>query len=502
MPKANCSQDSWELIARHGSFKDMAQNPPNNRPNGDDDDNNQQDPFSAMFGQLFGGGFDPNNLPPQLRDALGAQGDPEAMQKMMQQAQAMMSAMMSNNASSGPVNWKLASDTALQAYASDDPAVSESRQSAIRDASNLADLWLNNSTAFESNGQVTEAWTRKRWYDKTLGTWKQVTEPVAESVASAITSAMKEQIPEEMKGMLGNSDGMFRNLGASMFGMQLGTALGGLATDVLGGTDIGLPLAGSTPGIIATNVSKFGEGLEIPEQEVLLYIILRENAHARLFARVPWLSSKLIGAVESYARGIHIDMSRIEEAVRDIDPSNPEALQSMLGEGLFAPQRTAQQEKALENLELTLALIEGWVDHVVSLAAANLPFAAHLRETMRRRRASGGPAESAFASLVGLDLRPRKLREAAALWQHLYEERGIDGRDAVWDHPDLMPTGEDLENPTTFTERRELADTEFDDFDAALDKLLSGDFDNVDPLTDGDDSGKPTDPNSPEDPEK
>lgn len=169
----------------------------------------------------------------------------------------------------------------------------------------------------------------------------------------------------------------------------------------------------------------------------------------------------------------------------------------------YSPRvRTPEQDKALENLELTLALIEGWVDHVVSLAPANLPFAEHLRETMRRRRASGGPAESAFASLVGLELRPRKLREAAALWQHLNDERGIDGRDAVWDHPDLMPTHEDLKDPTTFTQRRELADTEFDDFDVALGKLLSGGFDNVDPENDGADPEKPTDPNSSEDPEK
>ncbi len=332
---------------------------------------------------------------PQLDDliaeALQGAPDMQAAAARVQQAQAMMSAMMSSNASSGPVNWRLASDTALQAYASEDPEVSVARQSAITDASYLADLWLNNSTVFEAGSAPIEAWTRKRWYDKTLGTWKKITEPVAESVAQAITSAMKDQIPEEMKGMLGNADGMFRNLGASMFGMQLGSALGELAKDVLGGTDIGLPLAGTTPGIVATNVSAFGDGLEIPEQEVLLYAVLRESAHARLFNRVPWLSSKLIGAVESYARGIHIDMSRIEEAVRGIDPSNPEALQSMLGEGLFTPQRTQAQDKALENLELTLALIEGWVDHVVSEAAQNLPFAGHLRETMRRRRASGGP---------------------------------------------------------------------------------------------------------------
>lgn len=496
VPKANWDYSDCELPAAGGSFNYMAQNPPNNRPDGNDDENNPQDPFSAMFGQLFGSGFDPNNLPPQLRDALGAQGDPAAMQKMMQQAQAMMSAMMSRNASSGPVNWKLASDTALQAYASEDPEVSVARQSAITDASYLADLWLNNSTVFEAGSAPIEAWTRKRWYDKTLGTWKKITEPVAESVAQAITSAMKDQIPEEMKGMLGNADGMFRNLGASMFGMQLGSALGELAKDVLGGTDLGLPLAGTTPGIVATNVSAFGDGLEIPEQEVLLYAVLRESAHARLFNRVPWLSSKLIGAVESYARGIHIDMSRIEEAVRGIDPSNPEALQSMLGEGLFTPQRTQAQDKALENLELTLALIEGWVDHVVSEAAQNLPFAGHLRETMRRRRASGGPAESTFAALVGLELRPRKLREAAALWEHLFNERGIDGRDAVWDHPDLMPTQADLSDPAGFTKRREEAAEEFDEFDVALGKLLNGEFDGIDPVAEA-----PKDENNDEDPQ-
>ena len=456
----------------------MAQNPPNNRPHGSDDENDPQDPFAAMFGQLFGGGFDPEQLPPQLRDALGAQANnPAAMQQMMQQAQAFMSAMMQGNSSGGAVNWKLASDTALQAYAGEDPSVNDTRQAAIADASHLAGMWLDNSTVFEGTGLPLEVWTRRKWFDKTLATWKQLTEPIAESVTRAITSSLKDQMPEEMKGMLGNSDAIFRNLGGSMFGAQLGTALGTLAKDVLGGTDIGLPLAGNTAGLVSTNVTAFGEGLEIPEQEILLYVVLREAAHVRLFQRVPWLSSKLIGAVESYASAIHIDMSRIEEAVRGVDPSNPESLQQMLGEGLFTPQRTEAQERALKNLELTLALIEGWVDHVVAQAAKNLPFAEHLRETFRRRRASGGPAENTFASLVGLELRPRKLREATALWEHLYNERGVEGRDAVWDHPDLMPTAEDLDDPAGFTSRRESDASQYEDFDAALGKLLDGGFD-------------------------
>jgi uncharacterized protein (DUF2342 family) len=73
-----------------------------------------------------------------------------------------------------------------------------------------------------------------------------------------------------------------------------------------------------------------------------------------------------------------------------------------------------------------------------------------LREAVRRRRATGGPAEQTFATLVGLELRPRRLREAARLWELLEEHRGIDGRDAVWGHPDLLPGPADLDDPDAF----------------------------------------------------
>src|SRR5699024_9280982 len=147
---------------------------------------------------------------------------------------------------------------------------------------------------------------------------------------------------------------------------------------------------------------------------------------------------------ESYARGIHIDMSRIEDLAHNIDPSNPESMQAALSEGVFMPARTPEQDAALEKLETALALVEGWVDEVSFAAGANLPSAAAIRETIRRRRATGGPAEHAFGSLVGLELRPRRLREAADLWSSLKDERGIAGRDAIWAHPDLLPTSADL----------------------------------------------------------
>jgi len=82
-----------------------------------------------------------------------------------------------------------------------------------------------------------------------------------------------------------------------------------------------------------------------------------------------------------------------------------------------------------------------------------LPGAAALGETLRRRRATGGPAEQTFATLVGLELRPRKLREAAALWERLTQAAGVDARDALWQHPDLLPDSEDLDDPAGFIDR-------------------------------------------------
>jgi hypothetical protein len=155
------------------------------------------------------------------------------------------------------------------------------------------------------------------------------------------------------------------------------------------------------------------------------------------------------------------------------------AMQEALEGGLFEPEKTPAQQAALGRLETTLALVEGWVDEVVGQATEDrMPNAGKLQEAVRRRRAAGGPAEQTFAALVGLELRPRRLRDASALWGSLRSRQGRQARDAVWSHPDLLPTAADLDDPLGFregpTERRTddagaLTDAEFD---AALAELL------------------------------
>ncbi len=238
-----------------------------------------------------------------------------------------------------------------------------------------------------------------------------------------------------------------------MVGGQTGAAVGALADEVVSSTDVGLPLGPEgIAALLPAGVEAFGSGLSVDADEVRLFLALREAAHHRLFGHVPWLRSRLLGAVEDYARGIKVDLSALREAMPQIDPANPEALNEALsGAALFQPEDSPEQKAALARLETVLALVEGWVATVVAAAAnGRLPQADALAEAIRRRRATGGPAERTFATLVGLELRPRRLREAAVIWQGLTAERGISGRDGIWAHPDLLPTADDFDDPDAF----------------------------------------------------
>ena len=352
---------------------------------------------------------------------------------------------------SGPVNWDLAKQMAVSALAAAHRAPTPVERSQTAEAIRLADHWLDPVTPLPSGVTGVESWSRVEWVERTLPAWSQLCDPGA----SRVVGAMGQMVPDEAAAEAGPLLGMVGQVGGLMFGAQVGQALAKLAGEVLTSTDVGLPLGpAGVAALLPDNVAAFGQGLERPADEVRLFLALREAAYHRLFQHVPWLRQRLFDAVDAYARGITVDREAIERAMSEVDPQDPESMQRALEGGLFEPAVTPDQQAALARLETLLALVEGWVDDVVAAAAADrLPGADALRETLRRRRATGGPAEQTFATLVGLELRPRRLREAATLWRTLREQSGPDGRDELWRHPDLLPAADDLDDPEGFVRR-------------------------------------------------
>ncbi|MEP6842360.1 MAG: zinc-dependent metalloprotease [Pseudolysinimonas sp.] len=439
----------------------------------DSRDEPSEDDFRDLLRDFLAGNTDLD--PAKLASAAGLPDDPEMVQRLIGQLQQAL-----QNSGEG-INWGLALEQAKGLATRSAVVSTPAETSAMEQALHVAALWLDEVTAIAELTVPPVLLTRAGWTEATMPVWTQLAEPVAHSIANALTAVLEQQAPEELSDMMGNAGQLMRNVGGTLFAMQLGQVVGQLAGEVVSGGDVGIPLLDGEhrqAALVPQNVDAFGTGLDIPVEEVRLYLSVREIAHARLFRHAKWLRLHLLTQITDFARGIRVDTDRLEELAADFDPQNPEELRAAMTSGALIPPKSDEQLAALARLENMLALIEGWVDVVTAAATVRLPKSAAIAESVRRRRAAGGPAESAFATLVGLELRPRRLREAAAMWQKVSDAVGNDGRDALWAHPDLVPSDTDIDDPTALIARLS-ADTRIpDDVDMAIEDLLNDDGEN------------------------
>lgn len=409
--------------------------------------------------------------PAKLASAAGLPNDPAVIAQLIQQLQNAL------QSSGEGVNWGLALEQAKGIAARSTIVSLPEERAALEQAFHVAELWLDDATYVSELITPPRLMSRSEWVTATMAVWTQLAEPVATSIANALSEVLRQQAPEELDDVMAGASTLMRNVGGTLFAMQLGQVVGQLSTEVVSGGDVGIPLLEEQQAaIIPQNVIAFGADLDIPVDQIHLYLAVRELAHARLFRHARWLRLRLLSSITEFARGIRIDTERLEELAAEFDPENPEPLREAMTSGALIPPKSEEQLEALASLETMLALIEGWVDVVTAEATKRLPKSDAIAETVRRRRASGGPAESAFAALVGLELRPRRLREAAAMWQAVTDAVGAKERDALWSQPDLVPTSEDIADPAALIARMR-GEASMDDVDRAIEALLGDDTD-------------------------
>lgn len=435
-------------------------------PEGDRD--NPEDEFRDMLRDFLAGNTDID--PAKLAGAAGLPNDPEMVAQLISQLQSALA-----NSGDG-INWGLALEQARGIAGRTTVVSLPAERSQLEQALHVASLWLDEVTEISPLTTEPRLMSRQEWVTATMPVWTQLAEPVATSIANSLTEVLTQTAGDELDEMIQGASRMMRNVGGTLFAMQLGQVVGQLSSEVVSGGDIGIPLMETDQAaIIPQNAIAFGAGLDIPIDQVELYLAVRELAHARLFKHAKWLRLQLLTSITEFARGIRIDTDRLEQLASDFDPSNPEELREAMTSGALIPPKSPEQLAALERLETMLALIEGWVDVVTAQATTRLPSSGAIAETVRRRRASGGPAESAFATLVGLELRPRRLREAAAMWQQVTDAVGNTARDDLWSHPDLVPQGEDIDDPTALIARITATEVQPDEIDRAIEDLLGDD---------------------------
>ncbi len=346
----------------------------------------------------------------------------------------------------------------------------------------IADTWLDGVTLFPTTTVPTGCvWSARDWLESCVKSWQELFEPLAQGLANALVenvSQLTNPDSVEMQGLeamginpeflnapqfIEQIKEMMKMFMGAIIGNQLGQSIGQLSLSITGSLDVGIPM--STAHLIPANVKVWGEGLGLREDEIRIFLSLRESAAARLFAHSPWLYQYIKELIIEYGRGIQIDIEKIREQAEsallsgEIDPSRPDNLNIAINAGLFTPEKTPRQEKALEKIELIFALIDGWIDHVTAQAAGErLPSFNLLNETHRRARAISSPVQKLFQSLLGLEVSPKLTREATSFWNSVYELKGKEVRDGRWEEPALLPTVADLSDAQKFLNSFEVPD--------------------------------------------
>lgn len=334
--------------------------------------------------------------------------------------------------------------------------------SVVENAFEISELWLNEATAFPASTHAPIAVSRMDWILETMPGWHKTIEPLAAGLSSAISDLMDQAMnaqaadPGQGQPPIEMITAMLRSFIGTMIATQLGQSIGTLATSVTGAHDVGLPLLDPARAVvIPENIENWAVDLEIAKSEVFIFHALREGAVARLFAHNPWLVSYIQSAVVEYGKGIHIDINAIQRQAQEAfegmqeGAGEGEAISFALDNGIFTPEESPAQKSALLKLETVLALIDGWTDEVVSLAAGDrIPSIEQLRESHRRRRASSSPAQQLFSSMLGLQVSPKLTREASAFWKKIREVKSVGERDQIWSG--LLPTADDLLDPEKF----------------------------------------------------
>ena len=429
-------------------------------------------------------GFTPDNSDDPEKNKDGESVDFAAMMaQMQQQIQQQFSALGMSapgfSATTEALPKNIVRDTAKKFVTAKGSApIGANDVAKIEEAFAIAELWLNEATFFsQTSATGNPAMARTDWVDTTLNGWQVSVEPLATGLAAAISELLnnangeagQSEAENAMQIPVGMIATLLRSFIGSLIATQLGQSIGGLAASVTGTHDVGLPLVEPVyPSLVPQNIDEWGQDLNIPMDEVRIFHALRESAVARLFAHNPWLISYIRTAISDYGKGIRIDIDAIQRQAQEVfdnasqegkefDPTNPESFNIALNEGIFTPEETPAQRAALTKLETVLALIDGWSEEVVTLAAGErLPNLVALQETLRRRRATSAPAQQLFATMFGLQVSPKLAREAATFWKAVREVKDLQGRDRIWSG--ILPTSDDLLTPQSYLASIEIPD--------------------------------------------
>lgn len=380
--------------------------------------------------------------------------DPEALSKipLFRELNKLMSWQ------GGPVNWDLAKQMAAGIAGEPQLAIGvDADQEAWADAVRVTEMWLDPHTTLEAVEGPALALTAQEWVTRAAdqGGIARYIEPIASGMQESLGQGLADQLPGGMSGLEG-LQGAMTPVTAMLTGMQVGTIAGHLASQLMGGYDLGLPtLPPQVASTVGDQAGLLAREHGISADEMRFWLALRECIHRRVFAGVDWLMDHVTGEIGRFAAAMDVDPSSLAERMGGLEGltpdvlGDPEALQRLAEEAGGGMEPSDEQRAILARLQAVVALVAGYADVMVRRAGdGKLTSLARIEEITLRRRSEQGPGEQFLAQLIGLDLRPADVRAGQAFCEAVLEARGPHGLDIIWRDAAHLPSPAEIAEPS------------------------------------------------------
>lgn len=368
--------------------------------------------------------------------------------------------------SQGPINWEFARQLALmtanegESEANPDPLARVRLEELLR----VAELHIEEATGLPlstTGGLLSvRTVTRSDWAIRTLQAWKSLLETLATALgkSAAEQPMMVELANDPMAKLLGN---LPQALAPLLFGIQVGSMVGQLATRAMGQYDLPVPRpAGDELLMVPVAIDGFAQDWTLAVDEVRLWVCLHEIAHHAVLSR-PHVRARLDSLMRDYVNAFEPDASSLEDRLATFDPTDLSSLQQTFSspEVLLGDTQSEGQRQAMVPLTALLSAVVGYVDHIMDTVGTRL-IASYgpLTEALRRRRVEDAEGTAFVARLLGVSLDKAAYERGRAFVSGVVERAGEEGLARLWHSARELPTPAEVAAPGLWLARIDLPD--------------------------------------------
>ena len=281
---------------------------------------------------------------------------------------------------------------------------------------------------------------RAQWVEANLGSMRTLLDPLAEKAGAG----------------LGPVGPPIRAAAGLFLALEVGAISGFLAGRVLGQYEFPIldPAAPARLLFVGPNLATAAKSFDADAGELLRWVALHETTHALQFSGVPWLRGHMAELVTSLLESLDVKVDP-RALVRMPTGDEVRSLADKVRRGELATLVVGPERRAvLDEIQATMALIEGYAEHVMDAAAVPLiPGVERMRAAIERRRQDRSGLFKLFERLIGLELKMRQYEQGKRFADTVVASAGIDGLNSAWAHPAALPTLAEISAPDAWLAR-------------------------------------------------